>query len=55
LFDEHPIAIERDIFVDAVLKQRPLGPLIDDGGSQSTQIINGSIGDIDAFNVRLVE
>ena len=54
LFDEHAVAIERNILVDATLKNAPPAP-----GSRivarSTQIANGPLGDINALNVGLVE
>src|ERR1700752_2348475 len=53
LLDECPVAIERNILVDATLKQRSPRSRVDDRGSKSTQIVDAALDDIDGLGVRL--
>src|SRR5262249_37459835 len=55
LFDKHPVAIERSVLVDTTLKECFSRPRVDDRGAQLTQVANGTLGDIDAFGVGVVE
>src|SRR5438874_2623554 len=55
LFEEYQVAIERQIFVNAALKQRSARSWIDDRGSQTAQIADGTLRDVDGFNIGVVE
>ena len=55
LFDEHAVAIEREIFVDADLKECSARSWVDDRGANSAEIADGALGEIDRLNVGLVE
>jgi hypothetical protein len=55
LLDECPVAIERNILVDATLKKRSPRSRVDDRGSKSTQIVDAALDDIDGLDVGLDE
>src|SRR5262252_5092315 len=55
LLDECPVAIERKILIDAMLKKRSPRSWVDDRGSKSTQIVDAALDDIDGLDVGLGE
>ena len=55
LLDERPVAIERSVFVDAILQQRSPRSRVDDRGSKPTQIVDAALDDLDGLDVGLGE